>query len=115
LERRFRLTKTADFQRVRRLGKSYAHPLLVLVILPGDAGSLRIGVVAGRYTGNAVKRNRVKRQLRAAIFILQKQMALGWDMIFIARKPIGDASFEKIQDAVKTLLLRARVLEKDVA
>lgn len=100
---------------MRRLGKSYAHPLLVLVILPGDAGSLRIGVVAGRYMGNAVKRNRVKRQLRAAIFILQRQMALGWDIIFIARKPMGDASFEKIQDAVKTLLLRARVLEKDVA
>ena len=114
MERRFRLTKSADFQRVRRLGRSYAHPLLVLVISPGDANNPRIGVVAGRNIGNAVKRNRVKRRLRAASSPFRKRIALGWDMFFIARKPMGDAGFEKIQDVVKTLLQRARVLETDV-
>lgn len=114
MERRFRLTKSADFQRVRRLGRSYAHPFLVLVISPGDANNLRIGVVAGRNIGNAVIRNRVKRRLRAALSPFRERIALGWDMIFIARKPITEASFEKIQDVVKTLLQRASVLEIDV-
>lgn len=115
MERKFRLTKSTDFQRVRRLGRSYAHPLLVLVLTPGNSGQLRIGVTVGRYAGNAVKRNRVKRQLRAGIFPFRKKIALGWDMIFIARKPVVDANFEMIQVAIKTLLKRAKVLEQDVA
>ncbi len=104
MKRRFRLTRSTDFQRVRRYGKSYAHPLLVLVIYPNEGDTLRIGLTAGRYAGNAVKRNRIKRQLRAAIYPFLNNMSKGWDMVFIARKPIKDASFSAIQDAVRELL-----------
>jgi ribonuclease P protein component len=32
VQRRFRLTRSEDFKRVRRSGKSYAHPLVVLIV-----------------------------------------------------------------------------------
>lgn len=114
MKRRFRLTKSTDFQRVRRYGRSFAHPLLVLVVLSNAVDKLRIGVVAGRFTGNAVRRNRVKRQIRAALLPFRDSIPLGWDAIFIARRPITDASFEEIRDAVQTLLLRAGIIKKDV-
>lgn len=86
----------------------------MLVVLPNEAQELRFGVVAGRFTGNAVFRNRVKRQIRAAILPFRDSIPLGWDMIFIARRPITGASFEKIRDAVQTLLSRAGIMKKDV-
>ncbi len=114
MERRFRLTKSTDFQRVRRLGQAYAHPLLVLVVSRGETDNPRIGVVVGRFIGNAVKRNRVKRRLRSAISPFCREIDTGWDMIFIARKPIRDASFNMIQNVVRTLLKRAKLLGPNV-
>ena len=67
MKRNFRLTRSTDFKRVRNAGKSYAHPLLVLVVNPAAENSLKIGVTAGRSVGGAVQRNRAKRLLREAM------------------------------------------------
>ena len=39
MQRRFRLTRSEDFKRVRRSGKSYAHPLVVLIVQAYDQRS----------------------------------------------------------------------------
>ena len=50
--------------RVRQLGKSYAHPFVVLIKHPNHEDFSRFGVAAGRSIGNAVQRNRAKRRIR---------------------------------------------------
>jgi ribonuclease P protein component len=110
VKRRFRLTRSTDFQRVRQCGKSYAHPLLVLVVLPNLEENSRFGVTAGRSVGKAVQRNRAKRRLRAAVRVCLPMLHSGWDIIFIARRPILDASFKQIQAAMSMLLRRADLL-----
>ena len=39
MQRKFRLTRSEDFKRVRRSGKSYAHPLVVLIVQAHDQRS----------------------------------------------------------------------------
>jgi ribonuclease P protein component len=39
VQRKFRLTRSEDFKRVRRSGKSYAHPLVVLIVQTHDPRS----------------------------------------------------------------------------
>jgi len=39
VQRKFRLTRSEDFKRVRRSGKSYAHPLVVLIVQAHDKRS----------------------------------------------------------------------------
>jgi ribonuclease P protein component len=122
VNRKFRLTSSTDFKRVRRLGKSYAHPLVVLVTLPGggctpDERNLplqnsHIGVTAGRSLGNAVQRNRAKRVLRAAFQPYLPAVLPGWDLILIARRPLLDSSFQQAQAAVLGLLRRAHLLQE---
>ena len=110
MKRRFRLTRSTDFQRVRRIGKSYAHPLVVFIAAPNELQQVRVGVVAGRAVGMAVQRNRSKRRLRACIDPLLACLPVGWDMIFLARKPMDQAGFTEICDAVQLLLRRAGLL-----
>ena len=112
MKRRFRLTSSADFQCVRQQGKSYAHPLLVLVALPNQAERIRCGVAAGRSVGKAVQRNRAKRLLRSAIGPHLPALAPGWDIILIARHPILKATFGQTQAALLTLLQKARLLQE---
>ncbi len=110
MKRRFRLTRSTDFQRVRRIGKSYAHPLVVFIAAPNEAEQSRIGVVAGRAVGMAVQRNRAKRRLRACVDSLLSCLPTGWDLVFQARKPMDQAGFAEICNAVQLLLKRAGLL-----
>lgn len=113
MKRRFRLTRSTDFQRVRRSGKSYAHPLLVLIALPNEQAQTRVGVSASRAVGTAVKRNRARRLIRAAMQDHLAHLTAGWDLILIARSPMSGAGFLQVQSAVSQLLRRARLIEAD--
>jgi ribonuclease P protein component len=112
VKRRFRLTRSTDFQRVRRLGKSFAHPLVVLIVLPNETDAVRCGIAASKAIGNAVKRNRAKRQIRAALFPLLVAIQPGWDVIILARRPIVGATTSQIYEAIAGLLRRSRLLQE---
>lgn len=107
MQRRFRLTRSTDFKRVRNYGKSFAHPLVVLVVLITTDESFRVGVTAGRSLGGAVQRNRAKRLLREVIRPELLSLKPGRDLMLIARQSLLQAEFSDIKKAVSGLLRRA--------
>jgi ribonuclease P protein component len=94
---------------VRRLGKSYAHPFVVLIKHPNQQGRSRFGVTANRSIGNAVERNRAKRRIREIIRLRISLISDGWDIIFLARKAINNASHTELQSALDDLITRAEL------
>jgi ribonuclease P protein component len=110
VQRKFRLTRSEDFKRVRRSGKSYAHPLVVLIVQTHDQPRVKVGVAAGRTVGTAVYRNRAKRLLREAIRPLIPNLASGLDLILIARPGLVSATLEETRQALLNLLQRAQIL-----
>jgi ribonuclease P protein component len=110
VQRKFRLTRSTDFKRVRRTGKSYAHPFVVLVVQASEAPRARVGVTAGRSVGGAVQRNKAKRLLREAMRPLLPQLIPGWDLILIARPALIPSTLQEIRQALTSLLRRARVI-----
>ncbi len=115
MQRRFRLTRSEDFKRVRRFGKSYAHPLVVLAAQAADHSQVRIGLAAGRAVGTAVGRNRAKRLLREAMRPLLPSLTPGWDLILIARPGLASATLAETRQALDMLLRRARLLSPNDA
>lgn len=111
MQRRFRLTRSSDFKRVRQTGKSFAHPLVVLLVAAGADPVTRVGVAAGRTVGGAVRRNRAKRLLRAAAHPLLPTLAPGWDLMLIARPPLPDSDLNTLREALTGLLVRAALLQ----
>jgi ribonuclease P protein component len=110
VKREFRLTRSTDFERVRQLGKSFPHPLVVLVAAPNQLDQARVGIAAGRSVGGAVVRNRAKRLLRAGIDSLIQDINPGWDLILLARRPLVESGFLKTRAAIEAVLLKARLL-----
>ena len=111
MNRRYRLTSSTEFRRVRREGKSYAHPLSILVSCANGRTFSRFGITASKPIGNAVRRNKAKRLLREALREWLPSISDGWDVILIARPKLLDANWQEIQKAVKSLLRRADLLE----
>ena len=119
MQRSFRLTRSEDFKRVRRDGKSYAHPLVVLIALNRENNdqprvrAVRVGVAAGKSVGTAVYRNRAKRLLREALRTLLPSIAsvaYSSDLILIARPALAYASLTDVREALLTLLQRAKLI-----
>ena len=114
MQKRFRLSRSEDFKRVRRTGKSYAHPLVVLVAQANETKDhLKVGIAAGKTTGTAIHRNRAKRLLREAMRTLMPSIASGWDLILIARPALVTATLADTRSALTNLLRRARLLTAD--
>jgi len=104
-----RLTKRSQFLETRRKGRSRANPLVVLQTVPNGLEQSRVGFTVGKWLGNAVHRNRIKRRLKEIVRI--SRVEAGWDLVIIARRDASAASFEELREAVVQVLDRARLLE----
>jgi len=79
-------------------------------MLENQAGKSRIAVVTGRALGKAVKRNRAKRLIRAALHNYIDDIQPGWDIILIARQPFLLADLPAAKKSLEFLLERANLL-----
>jgi ribonuclease P protein component len=89
--RRRRLSRSGEFERVYREGRSHAGRYLVVYAFPREDASEepRLGVSVGRKLGGAVERNRVKRMLREAFWATAEDVQGGHDFVIVARPEAG--------------------------
>ena len=97
--RRRRLSRSAEFERVYRQGRSKANRYLVLYAFPRESESAsgesdddgpRLGLSVSRRVGGAVDRTRVKRVLREAFGQEAERLPDGADYVVVARPEAKD-------------------------
>ena len=110
MKRKFHLTHARDIQRVKSKNQTVYHRLLILVYAQSELDISRTAVVASKKVGNAVKRNRVRRRIWAAVDQQWNEIKPGWDLIFYSRSAIVNADYSEILNAVKHLLGQAGVI-----
>ncbi|MEG2037280.1 MAG: ribonuclease P protein component, partial [Ruthenibacterium sp.] len=107
------LTRNSDFSRTYARGKSFVHPCLVLYVNKNRLGRMRVGLTATKKVGNAVKRNRARRVMRAALeAVLPAEVctARGLDLVLVARGMTTRVKMQRVANALEKLLQKAGVL-----
>ena len=79
------LTDNRDFRRLYTRGKSMVSPALVTYVRKNRGEGVRVGITTSKKVGNAVKRSRCRRVIRAAFRSLYPRVAPGYDFVFVAR------------------------------
>lgn len=112
MAKKLALTRRAQYLAVYEFGKAFADGMLVIKVLPNHLSATRCGYSVSKEIGKATVRNRVKRLLKENVRKLD--IIQGWDIVFIARRRIVEADYDRLGKVVIKLMRRAGILETDV-
>jgi ribonuclease P protein component len=110
--RRRRLSRSGEFERVYREGRSHASRHLVVYSFPRDRDDdvPRLGISVGRKLGGAVERNRVKRLLREAFWAGAEELPPNHDFVIVARPALAELAQRgegAVEEALRAVLAEA--------
>lgn len=115
LPSRLHLKESRDFARIKEKGRSQAGRFFVLALLRDEAvPEFQFGLVTSKRVGNAVVRNRVRRQLREIIRAHRALIAPGWQFVTIARWRAAGADFAEMEQDWLRLAKRQGLFLKPV-
>ena len=96
MNKRQRIKKNEDFQKVFKKGKSFANRQFVVYCLKKeDQTEFRIGLSVGKKVGNAVTRNQIKRYIRQTFLELKDDVRQDMDYVIIARNQAATFRFSR--------------------
>lgn len=113
MNKRQRIKKNEDFQKVFKKGKSYANRQFVVYCLQKpDQEAFRVGLSVSKKIGKAVTRVQIKRYIRQVFLELKDELRNDMDYVIIARNPAANLNFHETKKSLEHVLSIAKVLKK---
>lgn len=107
-----RLKRRKEFSQTFKAGHTFSNRLLVLFVQESDPQeSSRVGFTTARTSGKAVRRNRIRRRLRAAFAEFQCRVRPGRRVVILGKAPVYGAEWDELCRSLGGLLARSGVLE----
>jgi len=107
LKKEYRIKKTKEYENIYKYGKKFPGKYIIVFIRENNLKNHRFGVVTSKKIGNAVKRNQIKRQLRAVISGKIDEIKGHNDIVIVARYNAADAAFKNLERDFSIVMRRA--------
>ncbi len=107
------VNKNKEFIRAYRKGAAYVGSLVVVYTIKNRYGFTRFGVTSSKKIGNAVKRNRARRLIRAAVREINVDTTQSVDIILVPRGKTPYSKTPLVKAQLKTLLDKAGIKYND--
>lgn len=100
------------FRRLYAKGKHTVSPVLAIYVRRNDLGRNRLGLTVGTKVGKAVTRNKVRRRMREAYRLQEKDLSVGWDIVVVARVRAAFVPYGEIERELCKGLKKLGVLQR---
>lgn len=104
MKKKFIVKENGDFTNIINNGRYYKSNYFTIYALKNDLDNYRFGISVGKKVGNAVVRNKVKRQMRMIIDNYKKNYQNGMDYIIIIRSNYTNADFSEIKMSFENII-----------
>ena len=115
MKRAVTLKENYEFRRLYKKGDSAVDRCMVVYCRKNNLGRNRFGFVSSVKLGNAVVRNRCRRRLREVSRLNADRLAVGYDIILVARTRTVSAPFSELMTAYIRLAKKLSLLKKEEA
>lgn len=89
-----RIKKNQDFALTINKGQAFRYPSYLIYVKQNELGYTRVGISASKKLGNAVTRNRVKRQTRAIVDSLIDYNKYALDIVIVLKLKFLEKDFD---------------------
>lgn len=104
------IKESRDFEKIIKNNKSFRTKYFYIYKQIHEENIYHFGLSVGKKIGNAVRRNKVKRQIRE--IISQNDYQKNFDCIIIIKKEINDADFKKIKEDLNFALEKLNMIKE---
>ncbi|MBQ8748848.1 MAG: ribonuclease P protein component [Clostridia bacterium] len=113
LNKKNRLTKNRHFQYIYKKGSKVYGKDLYIVYATTKIKPCKVGVVVSNKVGKAVKRNKVKRRIRAIVNEILPKLKNDFNYIIVAKPEIIDLDFKKMKSEIYSVFKKGNLLNED--
>ena len=101
--------RNREFSQVYRKGKRAADLCFVMFFLENGTDSNRLGITVSKKIGNSVVRSRVKRIIKEAYRLHEKDLRQGLDIVIVARSAAVDKKSTDMEVSLMRLASRLKI------
>ena len=105
--------KNDEFNDIINTGKSLKNYFYHIYYKDGDMPFPKFGIAVSKKYGNAVERNKVKRQVRSLLDQNKNLFSNGKNYIIMVRKGVKDLAYSEMEKNLVSLLQKGTLNEKN--
>ena len=98
VKQEIRIKSKKEFDNIIKQGENIKNKYFILYYVQKKENQSRFGIAVGKKLGNAVVRNKIKRQLREIIKLSKNKFPKGKDYIIIIRKESLNLNFLEMKE-----------------
>ena len=106
MKKEFRLKKNEEFSKIISTNKSFSNSLYKIYYSEAGEKNSRVGISVSKKIGNAVVRNKVKRQIRMMLIECYDFRASKYDLVIVVKASYLNKAYKECKIQLESLINR---------